>query len=349
MMNFRLLRVVMWCLACLVLLESLAEFRAHSRGFTTIIFGSFPREKVPTTESSSPSGTNEVVVADTVKKKPGEMRYWIASSSHAEDVYLSREVIFPSRLEQLFQKPGIPVVVINASRAGMDIEANRADLESRGINLKPDVVVLYQMSLQITKLSKQFLSRNQPDPNKVKSFGTSKPARPSWITQLYENTSLYALLKGNVSTRLTAQRVLADSLGQQAELEFERQVKEFVTSVRKLRAEPVLCTFATSHTQRNMPHVPGEVTDFLFRYNVYLSLSGWFETLSRFNQILKRLADEEHLRLVDLDAVLSGHPEYFRDFVHFTPEGHQKVAETIYAELQTQVPKRLASTTAKAQ
>ncbi len=332
----------MWCLACLVLLEGLAEFRAHSRGFATIIFGSFQREKVPTTELSPPSKTNEVVVADTMKKKPGEMRYWIASSSHAEDIYLSREVIFPSRLEQLFHKPEIPVTVINASHAGMDIEANRADLESRGSDLKPDVVVLYQMSLQITKLSKQFLSGKQPGSTKGKSFETSKPTPPSWITQLYENTSLYALLKGNVSTRLTGQRVLADSLGQQAELEFEQQVKGFLDSARQVGAQPVLCTFATSHTQRNLPHVPREVTDFLFRYNVYLSLSGWFEAIDRFNQILKRVADEQHIRLIDLDRVLSGHPEYFRDFVHFTPEGHQKVAETIFAALQTDSPKRLA-------
>ncbi|MBK9113550.1 MAG: hypothetical protein IPM88_18330 [Nitrospira sp.] len=105
---------------------------------------------------------------------------------------------------------------------------------------------------------------------------------------------------------------------------FETQVKEFVHSARKVGAEPVLCTFATSHTKKNLPDVPGEVTDFLFRYNVYLSLSGWFETITRFNQTLKRVADEEHIRLVDLDLVVSGHPEYFRDFVHFPLKGTRR-------------------------
>jgi lysophospholipase L1-like esterase len=81
---------------------------------------------------------------------------------------------------------------------------------------------------------------------------------------------------------------------------------------------------------------------------VYLSLSGWFETITRFNQTLKRVAYEEHIRLVDLDSVVSGHPEYFRDFVHFTPEGHQKVAEAIHAGLQAKLPQRFASETSNA-
>ena len=97
-----------------------------------------------------------------------------------------------------------------------------------------------------------------------------------------------------------------------------------------------------------MPNVPNEVTDLLFRYNVYLSLSGWFDTITRFNQILKRVADEQQIRLIDLDSVLSGHSEYFRDFVHFTPEGHEKVAETIYAGLQIGSSQTLASETANA-
>lgn len=349
-MNFSLLRVLAWGLAYLLLSEGLVEIRAHSRGFDTIAFGTFQRQSLATAEHPlPPAGTHDTLTSDSPAKTIGETRYWIASSSHAEDSYLSRDMIFPSRLETLLQRPGATITVINASHAGMDIEANRADLESRGAREKPDVVILYQMSTQITKLSKQLLSGKQPRSSKAKESDNPKQTpQPSWIAQIYEHTSLYALLKGNISNRLAGQRVLADSLGEQADRVFETQVKEFVHSARKVGAEPVLCTFATSHTKENLPDVPGEVTDFLFRYNVYLSLSGWFETITRFNQTLKRVADEEHIRLVDLDSAVSGHPEYFRDFVHFTPEGHRKVAEAIYAGLQTELPQRFASETSNA-
>jgi hypothetical protein len=324
-------------------IESVLEVRAYIRGFDTIFFGKFQRQ------TSSAAGIPPslpkpaaTLTLDTAEKRIGETRYWIASSSHAEDIYLSRDLIFPSRLEKLLEKHGRLVTVINASHAGMDIEANRADLESRGTAINPDVVILYQMSTQVTKLSKQLLSGKHLGSSKAKSEGQdrSKPTPPrSRISQLYENTSLYALLKGNVSTKLTGQRVLADSLGEPGDIQFEGQVKEFLNSARQLGAQPVLCTFATSHTRRQMPDVPNEVTELLFRYNVYLSLSGWFDAITRFNQILKRVADEQHIRLIDLDSVLSGHPEYFRDFVHFTPQGHEKVAETIYSWLQTDPPK----------
>ncbi|GAB1723773.1 MAG: hypothetical protein GDA65_18275 [Nitrospira sp. CR1.1] len=343
-MNFSLLRVLVLGLFYLVLIESALEIRAHFRGFDTIAFGTFQRQDISdTTASPSPQNPKATPASDAPDKKKGETRYWIASSSHAEDIYLSRELVFPSRLETLLKTTGQPVTVINASHAGMDIEANRTELATRGVLAQPDVVILYQMSTQITKLSKQLLSGKHPSPPKEQvSNNPPSPPQASRIAQWYEATSVYALLKGNVSNKLTGQRVLADTLGDRADEEFERQVKEFVNTVRQVGAQPILCTFATSHTRKSLPNVPPEVPDLLFRYNVYLSLPGWFDTITRFNHILKRVANEEHVLVVDIDASVSGHPEYFRDFVHFTPDGHQKVAQTIFAELHTQTPKQLA-------
>lgn len=346
-MNFSLLRVLFLGCIYLLLIESALEIRAHFRGFDTIAFGTFQRQDVSvTTALSSPQDPRAIPASDTPDKKKGETRYWIASSSHAEDIYLSREQVFPTLLETRLKAIGQPITVINASHAGMDIDANRTELAAKGAIAQPDVVILYQMSTEITKLSKQLLSGKQPGTSKGQgSNNPQSPPQPSRIAQWYESTSLFALLKGNVSNKLTGQRVLADTLGKRADEEFELHVKEFVYTARQVGAQPILCTFATSHSQRNIPNVPNEVSDLLFRYNVYLSLSGWFDTISRFNHILKRIADEQHIPLVDIDAAVSGHSEYFRDFVHFTPEGHQRVAETIFAELHTHAPKQLAGGT----
>lgn len=343
-MNFSLLRVLVFGLIYLLLIEGALEIRAHHRGFDTIAFGTFQRQELPaTTTPSSPRNPQATPASDTPDKKKGETRYWIASSSHAEDVYLSRDLVFPSQLETLLKSRGQAVTVINASHAGMDVEANRTELEAKGAVAQPDVVILYQMSTQITKLSKQLLSGKHPGlPKRQASNNPSEATRPSRIAQWYEATSVYALLKGNVSNRLTGQRVLADSLGDPGDEAFERDVRDFVDTVRQVEAKPILCTFGTSHTKKNLPNIPPEVPDLLFRYNVYLSLSGWLEAITRFNHILERIADEQHILLVDIDAAVSGHPEYFRDFVHFTPDGHRKVAQTIFAALHSQAPKQLA-------
>ncbi|MFO0733698.1 MAG: SGNH/GDSL hydrolase family protein [Nitrospiraceae bacterium] len=154
------------------------------------------------------------------------------------------------------------------------------------------------------------------------------------IVKVFGASSIYALPKGNLSNRLAGQRLLADSLGEQGDAAFEQQVAAFVKAARQIGAEPVLCTFATSHTRSQFPNIPSTVGSFLFRYNLYLSLIGWLDTVERFNQVIRRMAATEHLRLVELDTVLSGREEYFRDFVHFTPEGHALVAQTIFSRLR---------------
>jgi hypothetical protein len=335
-MKVQMLKIVGWGLFYLFLLEVGLEVRAHWRGFDTILFGSFQRrdsEGAGAAMAKSEQGSM-LSARRSTDKKPHEVRYWIASSSHAEDSYLARELVFPSRLETLLRESGLPATVINASHAGMDIAANRTDLETRGAQLKPDVAILYQMSLQISDLSKKLLGGRRSDLSRGRrAEGSSAKPDPNWVVRVFEETSLYAQLKGNVSNRLTGQRVLADSLGSEGEKEFDRLVRGFIHAARQVGAEPVLCTFATSHQRAQIPNIPPEVEGFLYRYNVYLSLDGWFDTIEQFNRRLKQIAGEEHLRLIDLDTEMSGHSQYFRDFVHFTPAGHDRVARIIFARL----------------
>jgi len=336
-MTFQLLKILWWGLLFLILAEIGLEFRAYHRGFDTIAFGTHQRQGVEPDTPAISSTVQPASLGDQLgEKKAGEIRYWIASSSHAEDSYLSRELIFPTRLEGLLRESGQLAVVVNASHAGMTIQANQTDLEARGNRIHPDIVILYQMSTEITELSKVLLSPRRSGSTKAKDSGTAlpPPAQPNRIVRVFEHTSIYALLKSNLSNRLAGQRVLADELGGEGDIAFEQQVLAFVQTARRIGAEPVLCTFATSHTRSQFPNVPDSVSSFLFRYNMYLSVIGWLDTVDRFNDVLRRLAAKEHFRLVELDTVLSGREENFRDFVHFTPEGHARVAQEIFSQLR---------------
>jgi hypothetical protein len=336
-MTFQMLKILWWGLLFLFMAEVGLEYRAYRRGFDTIAFGSYQRQGAEADAPAVSPTMQPANLGDQLgEKKSGEIRYWIASSSHAEDSYLSREVIFPTRLEGLLRESGQRALVINASHAGMNIQANQTDLEARGNHIHPDIVILYQMSSQITELSKLLLSPRRSGSTKAKDprIPPPPPPQPNMIVRLFENTSVYALLKGNLSNRLAGQRVLADTLGEQGDAAFERQVMAFVRTARRIGAEPVLCTFATSHTRSQFPSIPGAVSGFLFRYNMYLSVMGWLETVDRFNDVIRRIAAKEHLRLVELDTVLSGREAYFRDFVHFTPEGHARVAQAIFSQLR---------------
>lgn len=349
-MNFTLLRILVWIGFYLLVIETGLEVRAYYRGFDTFLFGNFRRAESGTarTEKVSdllavPLGSDAQVAESPVRS----LRLWIASSSHAEDSYLSRETIFPTVLERRLRDDGIQAMVINASHAGMDIEDNIADLKFRGPVFNPRYVILYQMSITIGSLSKQLLSgtnRSVGGQGIVKKDASRKDKMMRWAGWLVEQSAIYAQLKGHVTSRLATQRVLSDSLGSRGDMEFEKRIRGFVLTTKRIGAVPILCTFATSHVRRDLSKFPASVVTFVFKYNIYLSLEGWVTTVERFNAIIRGIAEEEKVPLIDLDHEISGHHEYFRDYVHFTPEGHAAVAGVIHQALLTSVSRDQSQT-----
>ena len=151
----------------------------------------------------------------------------------------------------------------------------------------------------------------------------------NWTVWLVEQTAIYAQLKGHLTSRLATKRVLADSLGSAGDARFEEKIRAFIAATRGAGAIPILCTFATSHVRRDLPNFPDSAVTLIFKYNIYLSLAGWVEAIERFNNILRHIAAEEGLVLIDVENAVAGHEDYFRDFVHFTPRGHSAVATAI--------------------
>src|SRR5215470_14252433 len=260
-MTFGMLKILAWIAIYLSILELGLELRAYYRGFDTILFGSYQRPTQVAKEKATPLRATLSLPSEggvePHQRDPGVIRYWIASSSQAEDVYLSHDLIFPTRLENLLRDSGIPAAVVNASHAGMDINANRIDLETRGPEWKPDVVILYQMSNTISDLSKRLLSNARSSPgrlDKIQEEGV-KP-RADWTVRLIEQTAIYSQLKGHVTSRLATKRVLSDTIGERGDAEFEAMVHDFIRTSRRIGATTVLCTFATSHVRKDLPNFP---------------------------------------------------------------------------------------------
>jgi lysophospholipase L1-like esterase len=96
----------------------------------------------------------------------------------------------------------------------------------------------------------------------------------------------------------------------------------------------MLCTFATSQGERDAERLPRDVRQFMLRYNQYLSPLGWTRTIARFNELIRGIAAEEGVALVDCEHAMTGDARYFRDYVHFTPAGHERMAELITEKLR---------------
>jgi len=329
------LKLFLWIAVFVVLLEVGLEVRANQRGWDTMVFGfSFPTQSVsPQQQANSEFGPTPAFPFRSrivpLERESGNHRYWVASSSHAEDIYLPPPMIFPNILEHFLKEGKLNAVVLNASRAGVDISGNVDDLKRWGRQWKPDYAILYQMSLSIGSIAKHVLGAGAQVASANANNNKVKEGPVAWINRLVEKTTIYANVKGQITARIGASRVLSNGLGLQAEQEFTAMLRDFIGAARSIGSVPVLTTFATSHTRKQRGEIPQDIALGLFKYSSVLSVEGWVASVEQFNAAVKRVANEERVLLIDVESTVAGHPEYFRDFVHFTPAGHEAVAKAM--------------------
>lgn len=320
---WRHLRVLGWTALLLLALEVALEARAYRRGWDTLLFG---QAAVDGAEAEGVFGPTEAFPFRSrivpAEKPAGTLRIWIASASYALGGNLPVEQVFPVRLGDLLTARGVPSEVLNAGAVAYAIPDSVRRLVEEGPRWRPDVAVLYHLSTDVDELS-----RSLGAPGGLEAAAGAEGL--DWGSRLIERTTLQPLLKEHVSSRVTLARPLLDTLGERGEAAFEARVRAFTAACRALQARPVLCTFAASHDRANPEPLPSHV----FRFNLRVSRTGWHATIERWNEVLRRVAREEGLALVDAEASLLGRTPDFVDFVHFSATGHEALALLLADEL----------------
>ncbi len=322
----RRVEILLYILVLLTLVEVLVEFRAHLHGWTSMLFGQ-GRASIVAKRTDSQAGygpTQNFPFRSLVLNHPGKQQvFWIASSSMGVHEQLAALVIFPNVFHRILRSKKDGIAVINASRVASGIIQNIDTLAILGPTWRPRYAILYNMSNDINRMSRLMYG--------PKGENVPRGAHLVWALPFLENTTTYALTKKVLSSNLAQRRVLWDGLGEEGEKEFESLIINFVEQSRRLGAEPVLCTFAISHKVESFEQWPLAVKSFLFSYNIYLSPKGWAITIGTFNEIIRKVAQREKVRVIDVYAELAGNSKYFVDFVHFSPLGHEKLGR-IFAD-----------------
>jgi len=335
-MSLRSLGLILWIALWILVLELGLEFRAHTRGWTTLAFGTVEVEAEDDRAGFGPSEGFPFRSPLVPREKiPGTLRIWLASSSYAEDLPLPVVEVFPNLIPDLLASVGMTAQVLNASAAGMATHRNLDALKLDGAAWAPDLVVLYQMSNDIDEIAR-LVEREGIADGAGSPFDLAEETaagegthRPEGLTALVERTTLFEQLSNQIGTRLVASQVLADSLGDGGDVAFERLIRDFLAAVDAIGARPVLCTFAVSHPVSSIDSIPTEWERHLHRYNTYLSAHGWAGSVKRLNAVIRRIAAAEDILLVEVAEPIAGRAEFFRDFTHLTSAGHRAVAEVI--------------------
>jgi hypothetical protein len=69
------------------------------------------------------------------------------------------------------------------------------------------------------------------------------------------------------------------------------------------------------------------------RFFPELSEHGFLELEKAANDLIRHIAKEASLPLVDADQAMSGHSSYFADFAHFTDSGAERLASLLVPAL----------------
>ena len=345
-MKLRYLTVLGLMALGLVSLEVALEYRAYRRGFASILFGP---QRVRFTSVAPSFATDAARLGPTDEfpfrspvlvgtPEDGTVRIWLGSASHAEDLAVPVQGLFPNRMGEILTEGGLPTEVLNASRAGLIIAGNTRDLRERGPDWTPDYALLYGMGGDITELSQWFLGGHGPvsNPGQSREDGEALGDVVSGpflrLNELHERTTLYAQLKANITSLITLERVLAQDLPSEAVAVFRDRIHDFLRAAEEVGAVPVLITFATSHSFAAIDELPRDARKYFGRYNPYLSPRGWLKAAREFNEVLRKIAQERGVLLLDLDSRLTDEAHFFRDPVHFTPAGHEEAAAFLAGE-----------------
>jgi lysophospholipase L1-like esterase len=325
-----------------VLAESLLEYRHFKLGYKTVIYGQQSKvgqkSKLVSTKSSITSPLTDTSKAEDVDtygptenfpfrsklistQKNGAIRLWVASASHAEGGSLPAKDLFPNLICQYVHATS-HLEVINGSKAGMTIARNVSMLKEYILSYKPDYAILYQMSMTISEQQRRL----------TQCAGTASNVINAYLTRLvkfFQSLSIYIHLSDYIGGNIKLAGQLKDGLPSDMDEDFHKQIMLFIETCRQNNVTPILTTFAGSHDRGNIHQMHFSIRTNFVKYDNYLSPEGWVNTVSRYNNLLRRIASQENVDFIDLEKEMNGKAEYFIDYVHFNKHGHKKVASII--------------------
>jgi hypothetical protein len=318
--------------AYLILAELALEIRDVSRGYHAVFFDWVKSATKMYCEFNSP---NDLLAADAdvgfpfrskyvePLKRPGVKRIWILSSSYAEDIYIPMEEVWPNRLDFILEatRPG-RFEVINAAKAGMDMTDGLNKLSRYYPIYVPDIIVSYNMTNDITKIARKSFSV-------ANSSNIPASVITHWSDNIINNTTLYAKAVTTIRTRVISGKILADSLDYKETQSYDKSIEKLREFCYRKGIVLVMCTVATRDTKNSSYKKIAEDIRFLFASNPYLSAIGWVVTVDELNGRLRGIDEDKNTKIVDLAKDISGQDSLFRDFIHFTREGHMEVAKKL--------------------
>jgi lysophospholipase L1-like esterase len=247
-------------------------------------------------------------------------RIWFVGGSTTFDIYAptDRET-WPARVGESLQAawPDRKVEVINAGVPGEVLRGNREDFESFFAQVGPDILVIHAGPNDLRSAA-MHVTGLEPDPE----------------PRLVERLAFFRVL----SRKLRLQHIPSSWKGREIETHFwdrmDKDLRDFVGSARKKRMTVLLAT----HAHRAEDAATGRQAAWqVAESSRLLKMDGEsvIAAYARYNEMVRQVAADLQVPLVDLRSVIPPEEGLFGDHTHFSPSGSARVAAAVAATIQT--------------
>ena len=266
-----------------------------------------------------------------LKKAPGKIRVLCSGGSTTFDTLAEDDAhTWPWEMETTLRDRGVDLEVFNAGFPGWSSLENLISLEIRDVDLKPDIVVLFQGINDLQPAAHQPFDRQYEHGHAercVAVLGFNRKRLPWFEHSLFfEKSRALVLGKRNLwkwSPGLSAVEEQIPEIPQAALQTFERNIRSFISIARSNNSKVILATqfirIRKDHVKADRAHleewIPG------------LNPSNIPSQLDRINVVLKELSTSDSVILADVAQDVALDDSDLGDPMHFSASGSRKMAD----------------------
>lgn len=258
----------------------------------------------------------------------GRVRIVAYGASETFGIYEDDGKEFPRVLEADLNKRGAgPLDVINAGLPGMRVGSGISLLRELKATAGPILVVIYPTPTHYIGVTRPYCERkplltsaNESAWPQLRIIEKSKdqfkraapPAGMTWLR------------KFSISVQMRNKKLL-DRVEPTSLSAFAADLNCAVNAARELGMTPILVTHANRFDGGTRADDPDGLTKWRLQYPE-LREEGFIDLERRANDVVRQLAQQERVPLVDAATQMGGQPKWFADHAHFNNEGAAQMA-----------------------
>lgn len=234
---------------------------------------------------------------------------------------------YPNALEEMLQRerPGTRIEVLNAGIPGWNLRTSMTNFQLRLERLDFDLVVIMHVNNDLyenanTRYHANSWARNPDDVLRSRPF----------LTRIMDASAACREAVKRLRHHRVRRYKMSDTIDEGAQA-FERNIRWSVQYLRGKGMTPLLCTFPhlLEADKKKVIEIFGKKAFEASFKRCPFEYSAFFKGIEQYNEIVRKVAKEEAVCLVELERAFPKDPSYYIDFIHHNDEGHRIKAEII--------------------